>query len=52
MFSQSRENVLGWSPFGSVGQVKRKTLLEKLDDISTRCFALDLPCEVRPQFVD
>jgi hypothetical protein len=52
MFRQSSKNVLGWSPLGRVGQVIRKTLLEKLDDIPTRCFALDLTCEVRPQFVD
>jgi len=52
MFRQSPKNVLGWSPLGRVGQVIRKTLLEKLDDIPTRCFALDLTCEVRPQFVD
>ena len=52
MFRQPPKNVLGWLPLGRVGQVIGKTILEKLDDIPTRCFALDLPCEVRPQFVD
>jgi hypothetical protein len=35
-----------------VDQVIRKTLLKKLDDIRIRCFALHLPCEVTPKFVD
>jgi hypothetical protein len=35
-----------------VGQAIRKTLLEKLDDIRVRCFALQLPGEVTPKFVD
>ena len=52
MFHQSCKNVRRRLPLRRVDQVIRKTLLKKLDDIRIRCFALHLPCEVTPKFVD
>ena len=52
MFRQSCKNVVRRLSLRRVDQVIRKTLLKKLDDIRIRCFALHLPCEVTPKFVD
>src|SRR5260370_25109872 len=52
MFRQSCEDFVRPLPLRRVGQIIRKTFLEKLDDIVLWPCAFNLPRQVGPQFVD